>query len=111
MSITKISDQKFRARYRTPDGASRSKTFTRRVDAEQFLASVTVSVAQGSYVDARDGRVTFKDYRAVDRCAASQGDHGGVRRVDHAGSCVPDVRASASGVDPHKRSAGVDLGA
>ena len=54
--------QRYRARYRTPDGASRSKTFARKVDAEQFLATVTVSSAQGAYVDARAGKVRFEEY-------------------------------------------------
>jgi integrase len=56
------NDRKYRARYRTPDGASRSKTFARKVDAEQFLASVTVSVSDGSYVDRGAGRITFGEY-------------------------------------------------
>ncbi len=61
---------KYRARYRTPDGASRSKTFARKVDAEQFLATVTVSLSEGSYVDRRDGRITFGEY--ADAWAAAQ---------------------------------------
>jgi integrase len=58
------SDRKYRARWRTPDGASRSKTFTRKVDAEQFLAKVTTSTADGAYVDPSAGRITFGAYAA-----------------------------------------------
>lgn len=38
------------------------KSFARKVDAEQFLATVTVSLSEGSYVDRRDGRITFGEY-------------------------------------------------
>ena len=55
-------NRKYRARYRTPDGASRSKTFTRKIDAENFLAAVTVSVTEDSYVDRREDRVKFGEY-------------------------------------------------
>src|SRR5680860_1198079 len=64
-SITNVGTKaspKYRARYRTPDGASRSKSFARKVDAEQFLASVTVSVSDGSYVDRRESRTRFGEY-------------------------------------------------
>ena len=64
-SITKINDRKYRARYRTPDGASRGRTFTRKVDAENFLATVTVSTADGSYIDSAARRVTFGEYAAA----------------------------------------------
>ncbi len=56
------SNRKYRARWRTPDGGSRSRTFTRKIDAEQYLATVTVSVTDGTYVDPREGRTTFEAY-------------------------------------------------
>jgi integrase len=61
-SITKVSPRKYRARFRTPDGASRSRTFERRADAEKFLATIEVRKAEGAYVDPSAGKVTFKDY-------------------------------------------------
>lgn len=67
-SITSIgpkSNRRYRARWRTPDGASRSKTFDRKIDAERFLASTTVSVAEGNYVDPREGRATFGAYASA----------------------------------------------
>ena len=53
---------RYRARWRTPTGASRTKTFKRKLDAERFLASVTVSRADGTYTDPQAGRVTLGVY-------------------------------------------------
>jgi integrase len=55
---------RYRARWRTPTGASRTKTFDRKVDAEQFLARMTVSAAEGSYIDPSEGRRRFGVYAA-----------------------------------------------
>lgn len=56
-SITKVSTG-WRARYRTPDGASRSRTFPRKVDAEAFLVSTEHKKLSGEYVDPSEGRRT-----------------------------------------------------
>ena len=48
--------------WRTPDGASRSKTFVRKVEAEQFLTSVNPASLRADYVDATAGRITFAEY-------------------------------------------------
>jgi len=56
------SGMRWRARYLDPDGHERSKTFARRADAERFLASVTVDVMRGAYVDPSAGRLTFVDF-------------------------------------------------
>jgi integrase len=63
-SIDRLGPKKYRARYRTPDGGSRSKTFVRRVDAETFLTSVEHSKLEGLYVDRAAGRVPFRAYVA-----------------------------------------------
>ncbi len=60
-SIAKVSSG-WRARYRTPDGGSRSRTFPRKVDAERFLTTIEASKLTGAYVDPGAGRVTFGDY-------------------------------------------------
>jgi len=52
----------WRARYRAPDGASRSRTFARKVDAERFLTSVEHSKLADVYVDPGAGRITFEGY-------------------------------------------------
>ncbi len=60
-SITKVPSG-WRARFRTPDGASRSKTFPRRADAERFLTSTEHSKLTGGYVDPSKGRTTVSGY-------------------------------------------------
>jgi len=57
-------DDPWRARYRTPEGKSRSKQFARKLDAERFLVEVGHSKARGAYVDASAGRVTFAAFAA-----------------------------------------------
>jgi len=64
-SIDKVPGRGWRARWRTPDGASRSKTFTRKVDAEHHLATVEASKLTGGYVDPRAGKITFGEYAAT----------------------------------------------
>lgn len=53
---------KWRARYRSPDGTERSKTFDRKLDAERWLASVETAKAQGSWVDPAAGRITLEEW-------------------------------------------------
>jgi integrase len=62
-SITKVTGG-YRARWRTPDGASRSKTFARKLDADRHLTSIEHTKLTGTYVDPRAGRVTVADYAA-----------------------------------------------
>ncbi len=60
-SIDKVSAG-WRARWRAPDGASRSKTFKRKAEADRHLATVEASKVTGAYVDPSAGRVSFRDY-------------------------------------------------
>lgn len=60
-SVTKTTSG-WRARWRTPEGASRSKTFRRKVDAEKHLTATEHTKLSGSYVDPRAGRVTLRAY-------------------------------------------------
>ena len=48
----------WRAHYRTPAGAQRNKTFTRKIDAERFLATVETSKLTGSFADPALARLT-----------------------------------------------------
>jgi integrase len=48
-----------RARWRDPAGRERSKTFTRKIDADRFLVSVEDSKLRGAYVDPAAGRTLF----------------------------------------------------
>lgn len=53
---------RWRARYRTPDGAQRTQCFARKVDADHFLATVETDKARGSWVDPLLAKTPFGDY-------------------------------------------------
>lgn len=53
---------RYRARYLTPDGDERSKSFTRKIDADRFLTEVEHSKFAGTYRDPDAGRVTLRKY-------------------------------------------------
>ena len=53
---------RWRARYRDPSGRERSKSFARKVDAEQFLVSIEDAKLRGAYVDPQLGRVLFGEW-------------------------------------------------
>ncbi len=55
--VEKRGKDRWRARYRAPDGRERSRTFPRRSDAERFLSSVTSAVVSGEWVDPDRGRL------------------------------------------------------
>jgi integrase len=59
---SKVRPDRYRVRYRSPEGDSRSKTFGRLVDAEAFLTQVEHSKLVGEYVDSKAARVTFGEY-------------------------------------------------
>jgi integrase len=52
----------WRARYRGPDGRERSRTFTRKGDAERFLTSVENAKLRGEWIDPVRGRITYRDW-------------------------------------------------
>lgn len=56
--------RRWQARYRDPDGRERSKTFTRKVEAQRWLDHVTADLVTGRYVDPKAGRVTLADFAA-----------------------------------------------
>lgn len=61
--VEKRGPGRWRARYRGPDGRERSKTFERRVDAQQWLDRVHGDLARGEYVDPWEARrVTVASY-------------------------------------------------
>lgn len=53
---------KYRVRYRLPDGRERSKTFTRKLDAESFLIAVSHDIRSGSYIDPAAARIPLREY-------------------------------------------------
>jgi integrase len=60
------------ARYRTPDGTQRSKTFRRKVDAERFLTEAESSKHRGTFVDPRRASLTVGAW--ADGWLAAQAD-------------------------------------
>ena len=60
-SIDKVGTG-WRARWRTPEGESRSKTFPRKVDAERWLTHTEHTKLSGTYADPTAGKVAFGDY-------------------------------------------------
>jgi integrase len=55
-------DSRWRARWRDLDGKSRSQTFDRKTDAEQFLERVGADLQRGEYTDPSLRRVRFGDW-------------------------------------------------
>ncbi len=52
----------WRAHYRTPAGAQRNKTFTRKGDADRFLATVESAKITGSFADPALARLTIGEW-------------------------------------------------
>ena len=52
----------WRAHYRTPAGTQRNKTFTRKIDAERFLATVENAKNTGTFVDPALSRITVGEW-------------------------------------------------
>lgn len=49
-------------RFRDPDGRQRTRTFTRKGDADRFAATVETDKLRGTYLDPDAGRITFQTY-------------------------------------------------
>ena len=54
--------KRWQVRYRDPAGASRNRSFERRIDAERFLTKISADLMRGEYVDPRAARTMFDDY-------------------------------------------------
>lgn len=68
-SVAKRPDGKYRARWRDPAGREHAKHFTKKRDADNWLATVESDKLRGQYVDPTD-RTTVAEYAR--RYAASQ---------------------------------------
>ncbi|MGH8946590.1 MAG: tyrosine-type recombinase/integrase [Acidimicrobiia bacterium] len=55
-------ERRWQARYRDPDGQEKSRTFTRKVDAQRWLDQVTTDLVTGRYVDPNAGRQTLAGF-------------------------------------------------
>ena len=62
--------RRWKVRY-TVDGRPRSRSYDRKVDAEAFLVTVSADQLRGTFVDPREGRVTFREYAEAWRAAAA----------------------------------------
>jgi integrase len=63
-SIDKVATG-YRARWRTPEGGTRGRTFTRKVDAQAHLTKIEAAKLGGRYVDTSAERLTFGQYAQV----------------------------------------------
>ena len=61
---TPVGGNRWRARYRTPDGGKRSKTFATKIEAQRWLDGQKVAQDRGEWVDPNEGKVLFSDYAA-----------------------------------------------
>lgn len=68
--IRRRASGRYQARYPSPDGVTRSRTWDRRVDAERWLRQELARVDRGEWVDPAAGMVTFGEW--VDRWEASR---------------------------------------
>jgi integrase len=53
--------KRYRVRYTDPSGTPRTQLFEKKVDAENYDASVRTDVRRGEYIDPRAGKVTFRE--------------------------------------------------
>lgn len=54
--------QRYRVRYRDPDRRQREKAgFTRKIDAEEYLAAITINIRRGEFIDPGEARATIRD--------------------------------------------------
>ncbi len=63
--VRKTTAGTYRASWRDPSGAQRSKSFATKREASRFLAEVESAKNHGLYVDPRAGRVRLSDYAAT----------------------------------------------
>lgn len=61
-SIQKRENGKWRARYRDAENKEHARHFVRKIDAQQWLDTVTASVVRGDYVDPKAGMITFRQF-------------------------------------------------
>ena len=52
---------RWQVRYRNPEGKSRNRSFERQVDADRFMASISVDLHRGTYLDPNSGSIKFEE--------------------------------------------------
>lgn len=61
-TIDRQPNGRWRARYRDPQGRSRSRTFDRKYDAERFLSQNSVEMQRGEWIDPATRRTLFSEW-------------------------------------------------
>lgn len=64
-SVKKRPDGKWRARYRDATGKEHARHFTRKTDAERWVAASTTAVAKGDWIDPAKARTTVEEWSKV----------------------------------------------
>ena len=64
-SVARRKNGRWRARYRDPAGQQRSRDFSRKIDAQRWLASVEVSIGRGEWLDPDLGNVTVGEWSRI----------------------------------------------
>jgi hypothetical protein len=72
-SIAKRSDGRWRARYRDAAGVEHSRHFTRKVEAQRWLDTVTTALTSGMYTDPRRSRITDRGVRLGGPLVSNEG--------------------------------------
>ncbi len=110
-SIQKRGPGRYRVRYRGPDRQERSKTFSRKVDAERFASTVEVDLARGQWVDPDRGRTTFRQYadlwlKTLDCTAKTRESYGSLlnKWLFPSFGCLPVQSISWSAIENFKVS-------
>lgn len=52
---------RWQVRYRNPEGKSRNRSFERQVDADRFMASISMELHRGTYIDPKSGSIKFEE--------------------------------------------------
>jgi integrase len=98
-NVKQRPDGKYRARYRDESGREHSRHFTRKRDADQWLAEQVAALSSGTWVDPTEGRVTFARYYA-DFAAMQPWESTTRRAMDLAAGSVPFGDLALSAIRP-----------
>ncbi|MGH3495447.1 MAG: phage integrase central domain-containing protein, partial [Sciscionella sp.] len=61
-NVQKRPDGRWRARYRDSRGKEHARHFTRKIDAQDWLVTVTTAVQTGTYVDPAKAKITVGEW-------------------------------------------------
>lgn len=64
-NVKRRPDGKWRARYRDATGREHARHFTRKTDAERWIAAATTAVATGEWIDPAKSRISVEEWSTV----------------------------------------------